>query len=212
MEATIPSLAVLAWSTVIIGFVHALAPDHWMPFVSIGRAQRFSRMRLIGVTLLCGLGHVGSSIIIGGIGLLLGFSLTNLEAVESQRGEVAGLLLIGFGLAYAVWGLKQARAHRHNLDPKRAVTIWTLVAIFALGPCEPLIPLMFVSAAHGWHAVLLVSALFAVITLVMMVGQTLLVYVGIDFFRWVHIPHHYSHVIAGLVIAGTGALVMFLGI
>ena len=212
MEPTIPSLAVLVWSTVIIGIVHALAPDHWMPFVSIGRAQHWSKAKLIGVTALSGLGHVGSSIVIGGFGLLLGFSLTHLEAVESQRAEVAGLLLIGFGLAYAVWGLKQARAHRHSLDPKRAVTIWMLVAIFVLGPCEPLIPLMFVSAAHGWHAVLLVSGLFAAITLVMMVGQTMLVYLGLDLFRWVRIPHHYSHVIAGLVIVGTGLLVMFLGI
>ena len=208
----IPSLAVLAWSTVVIGVVHALAPDHWMPFVSIGKAQQYSKTKLIGVTLLSGVGHVGSSIVIGSIGLLLGFSLTNLEALESQRGEVAGLLLIGFGLAYAIWGLKQVRAHRHDLDPNRAVTVWMLVAIFVLGPCEPLIPLMFVSAAHGWQAVFVVSALFAVITLVMMVGQTLLVYKGIDFFRWVHIPHHYSHVIAGLVIVATGLLVMVLGI
>ena len=178
------SLSVLILSTTTIGIIHALAPDHWVPFVSIARAQRWSPAKLVGVTLLSGLGHVGSSILIGALGLALGFGLTGLEALESQRGEVAGLLLIGFGLAYAVWGLKQMRRHRHEpLDPRRAVTIWALVAIFVLGPCEPLIPLMFLSAAHGWGAVLIVSGLFGLITLVMMVGQAYLAYRGLDLLR-----------------------------
>ncbi len=208
----VPSLTVLMWSTAMIGVVHALAPDHWVPFVSIGQAQQWSKTRLVGVTLLSGLGHVGSSIVLGSIGLALGFSLSNLEAAESYRAEVAGSLLIVFGLIYAAWGLKQARAPHAAHDSKRAVTIWALVAIFVLGPCEPLIPLMFVSAAHGWHAVVTVSALFAGITLVMMTGQALLGYLGVNLFKFVRINHHYSHVFAGLVIAATGLMVMTLGI
>ncbi len=34
------SLSVLLMSTLTIGVVHALAPDHWVPFVSVGRAQK----------------------------------------------------------------------------------------------------------------------------------------------------------------------------
>jgi len=206
------SLTVLLWSTATIGVVHALAPDHWVPFVSIGQAQQWSKTKLVGVTLLSGLGHVGVSILLGGIGLMLGFSLSGLEAVESHRAEVAGLLLIVFGLVYAAWGLKQARAPHAPPNPKRTVTIWALVAIFVLGPCEPLIPLMFVSAAHGWPAVLAVSGLFAGITLAMMTGQALLGYLGVNLFKFVRINHHYSHVIAGLVIVSTGLMVMALGI
>lgn len=212
MEHT-SSLWILIVSTSAIALVHTLAPDHWVPFVSIGRAQNWSTGKLVWVTLLSGLGHVGSSIVIGSIGLVFGFSLTGLEAVESQRAEVAGMLLIGFGLAYAVWGLKQVRSHKHHhIDTKRTVTIWTLVAIFVLGPCEPLIPLMFVSATHGWGAVILVTGIFSLITIAMMLLQALLVYKGIGFFKFVNISHHYSHPIAGVVIAVTGIMVMFLGI
>ena len=209
---TAPSLAVLIWSTATIGVVHALAPDHWVPFVGIGQAQQWSKTRLIGVTLLSGLGHVGSSILIGSLGLMLGFSLTALETAEMHRASVAGWVLIVFGLVYAAWGLKQARAPRHPANPKRTVTIWALVAIFVLGPCEPLIPLMFISAAHGWPAVLVVSGLFGGITLVMMVGQVLLGYLGVNLFKRVRINHHYSHLIAGLVIVATGLMVMILGL
>ncbi|MDZ7344181.1 MAG: hypothetical protein ONA90_06665 [candidate division KSB1 bacterium] len=206
------SLGVLLASTVTIGFVHALAPDHWVPFVSIGRAQKWSKAKLVWVTLLAGIGHVGSSIVIGTIGLLLGFSLTHLESVESQRAQVAGLLLIGFGLAYAIWGIKQVRHHHHHeIDPKRSVTLWTLFAVFVLGPCEPLIPLMFVGAAQGWMAVALVSALFGVVTLIMMIGQALLVYTGVGLVRFKRVEH-YSHAIAGFVISLTGGMVMLFGI
>ncbi|MFQ6113315.1 MAG: hypothetical protein ACE5NG_04395 [bacterium] len=210
--ASVDSLSVLFISTFTIGVVHALAPDHWVPFVSIGRAQRWSKTKLAWVTFVSGIGHVGSSIVIGSIGLILGFSLTNLSGIESHRGQVAGLLLIGFGLAYAIWGLKHVRHHHHHeIDPGRSVTIWTLVAIFVLGPCEPLIPLMFVGAAHGWMAVVLVSVLFSIVTLLMMVGQALLGHMGFDLIRFEKIEH-YSHAAAGVVIAITGGMVMWLGI
>jgi sulfite exporter TauE/SafE len=206
------SLSLLLVSTATIAVIHALAPDHWLPFVSIGRAQKWSRAKLVWVTFLSGLGHVGSSIAIGAIGLVLGFSLTSLEGIESQRAEVAGLLLVGFGLAYAVWGLKQVRRHQHRqIDPQRTVTLWTLFAIFVLGPCEPLIPIMFISAANGWIAVALVSACFGVITLAMMIGQVLLVDAGVGLVRFAKLEH-FGHTLAGLVIAVTVGMVMFLGI
>ncbi len=208
---TAPSLSVLLVSTFTIAVVHALAPDHWLPFVSLAKARGWSKTRLAWITFLCGLGHVGSSIAIGSVGLLLGFKLTSLSNMESGRAEVAGLLLIGFGLAYSVWGLKRMRDHHHHVDADRATTFWALFVVFLLGPCEPLIPLMFVGAAQGWSAVLLTSALFAVVTLFMMVGQTLLGFIGLSFIRFKKVEH-FGHIAAGLIIALTGGMVMFLGI
>jgi hypothetical protein len=211
MEPT--SATVLILSTAAIAFVHALAPDHWIPFVSIAQAQGWSRTKLLSVTLVSGIGHVGSSLAIGALGLFFGFQLTALEAFESQRAEVAGLLLIGFGMAYALWGIRHAREHRQaSPDRRKQATIWALVALFVLGPCEPLIPLLFVSAAESWKAVVLVSAVFAVITLIMMLAQVLLAHEGVGFFRSFQINHHHGHAIAGAVIALSGMLVMFLGI
>ena len=206
------SLWLLMASTLSIGVLHALAPDHWVPFVGIGKARKWSKAKLAWITLVCGIGHVGSSILIGSIGIVLGFSLTNLEGLESQRGQVAGLLLVGFGLAYAVWGMKHLGRHTHGeSDPNRSITLWALMAIFVLGPCEPLIPLMFVGAAHGWHAVFLVSLLFGGVTLLMMVGQALLGFNAADFLPLRKLEP-YSHSMAGLIIALTGGMIMFLGI
>lgn len=210
------SLWVLLTSTAFIAFIHALAPDHWMPFVAIGKAQGWSKIRLLWVTFISGLGHVGISIVFSVIGILLGFSLSRLKNIEGHRGEIAIWLLIGFGIAYMVWGIKKAREHHHHdIDQeqlkKKTVAVWTLFAIFILGPCEPLIPLVFLGYNYGYAGVIGVCAIFSFITIFMMLAQSLLVFMGI---QWVKsdIAERYSHAFAGLVIALTGVFVMALGI
>ncbi len=41
------------------------------------------------ITLLCGLGHIGSSVVLGLIGVALGLAVNKLEIVESVRGNLA---------------------------------------------------------------------------------------------------------------------------
>ena len=47
----------------------AVGVDHSLPFVMLGRARGWSLRRTLGMTALCGLGHVGTSVIIGAIGV-----------------------------------------------------------------------------------------------------------------------------------------------
>jgi cadmium resistance protein CadD (predicted permease) len=187
-----------------------------MPFAAIGKAQKWPKAKLAFITFVSGIGHVGSSILVGAIGILLGFSLSRLSAAESHRGEIALWLLIGFGIAYTVWGLKKARDYNHeHVDAEKlkskTVTMWTLFAIFVLGPCEPLIPLMFLATDYGWAGILVTSLTFSIVTIFMMLAQSLLAYAGIQLIRH-DITERYSHAFAGFVIFLTGAFVMVLGI
>lgn len=209
------SYLLLLLSTLSIGFLHSLAPDHWMPFAVIGKAKKWSKARLAAVTLVSGIGHVGSSILLGCIGILLGFSLANLKAVESHRSEIGLWLLIGFGIAYTIWGLKKARDYKHeHIDTreidKKTITMWTLFAVFVLGPCEPLVPLMFLATEYGWAGIIMTSIVFSLVTIFMMLAQTFLAYFGIQLIRH-DIADRYSHAFAGLVIALTGFFIMFIG-
>ncbi len=210
------SLWILLVSTASIAFLHALAPDHWMPFVVISKAQKWSKVRLFWMTLISGVGHVGISILFSAVGILLGFSLSKLEGVEGQRGQIALWLLIGFGLAYMIWGLKKGREHRHkHIDKKmlkkKTVAVWTLFAVFILGPCEPLIPLAFLGYNYGFFGILLVSLVFSLTTIIMMLAQTFLAALGV---QWIKndVAERYSHALAGMVIALTGVFVLNMGI
>lgn len=98
------------------GFVHTLlGPDHYLPFIMISWARKWSRAKTAIITFLCGIGHIASSVILGAIGVALGLVVGNLEAVESARGDVAAWLLIAFGLAYTVWGIRRAYKNRPHV-------------------------------------------------------------------------------------------------
>src|SRR5678816_1792843 len=89
----------LAIAGATVGALHALAPDHWLPIAAVSRARGWSVARTARVALLCGFGHVTASALLGVIALVSGTAVV--EALGARTGAVAGLLLIGFGAAYA---------------------------------------------------------------------------------------------------------------
>lgn len=107
----------LAGTAATIGFVHTvIGPDHYLPFIVISRARKWPLPKTLIISFLCGLGHVLSSVVLGLVGIALGLAVGHLEKVESTRGSIASWLLVGFGLAYLVWGLRKAyrsRPHEH---------------------------------------------------------------------------------------------------
>ncbi len=110
-------LAILAVTAASIGFLHTLlGPDHYLPFVVLARARGWSLPRTALVTLLCGIGHVAGSAVLGLVGIGLGLAVSRLEAVEAWRGDLAAWLLIAVGVLYGAWGLHRAlrgKGHRH---------------------------------------------------------------------------------------------------
>jgi nickel/cobalt exporter len=234
-------ILVLAGTAASIGFVHTvLGPDHYLPFIVIGRARQWALPKTLFVSLLCGLGHVLSSVVIGFAGIALGIAVFRLEGVESFRGGLAAWLLIGFGLAYFVWGLHRAirkkphkhlhfhaesmehehahthqntqHSHVHDEKAKQNITPWILFIIFVFGPCEPLIPLlMYPAAKHNISGIIIVTLAFGIATI-----STMLVIIsaaswGIRFIRLGRLEN-YVHAIAGAMIFISGVSVQFLGL
>src|SRR6185436_8874528 len=91
---------VLALSAVSIGSLHTIAPDHWVPFAALARAQGWSRGRTARITALCGFGHVTVSVLLGLLALVFGLEM--LRLVGERMEAVAGVLLVAFGLGYAM--------------------------------------------------------------------------------------------------------------
>jgi len=110
---------VLAGTAASLGFIHTvIGPDHYLPFIVISRARNWTLRKTLFISFLAGLGHILSSVVLGFVGIALGIAVARLEGVESARGEIAAWLLIGFGLAYFLWGMRRAwkakpHAHAH---------------------------------------------------------------------------------------------------
>ncbi|MFQ5590872.1 MAG: hypothetical protein ACE5HE_06905 [Phycisphaerae bacterium] len=110
------NLAVLCGTALSVGFVHTLlGPDHYLPFVALSRIRGWSLKKTAFVTLLCGMGHVLSSVVLGVIGITFGVAVLKLERIEQYRGELAGWLLLAFGLVYFVWGVRRGICNRPHI-------------------------------------------------------------------------------------------------
>lgn len=112
------TVLLLAMTAAFVGFFHTvIGPDHYLPFIVISKARKWRLAKTTGITIVCGIGHVLSSIVIGFIGIALGLAVAHLVKVESFRAEIAAWALIAFGLVYMVWGLRHAwkkKKHTHS--------------------------------------------------------------------------------------------------
>lgn len=228
-------LGALIITAVGIGTFHTLiGVDHYIPFVALSKVNNWKYLRTMVIVLICGIGHVLTSILLGLLGIWLGTELGLLENIESTRGFIAVWFLIGFGLLYALWGLWRAyknKPHRHTLANGQIVehthhakehqleqeaagkkhqqrAFWGLFIVLVLGPCEPLIPLMFSASALNALAVSAVVIVFSLCTIATMILATTLVLKGINMLKlqkW----ERYGHLIAGisLVLCGVALLI-----
>ena len=224
-----------------IAFFHTLfGPDHYVPFIMMSWSRKWSTTKTAMITILCGIGHVGSSVILGLIGVAMGLAVKKLEIVESVRGDFAAWLLTAFGLAYLVWGLRQAyrnkphvhshlhtdtsehthvhghhEEHLHVHDGKKnlpSIAPWTLFVIFVFGPCEPLIPiLMYPAAQSSLFGLVVVTGVFSVITIGTMLVTVLLSRAGVDFLPLTQIQR-FTHALAGGAIFLCGLAIVFIGL
>lgn len=232
-------LTILTVTAASIGFFHTLlGPDHYLPFIVMARARKWSPIKTTWITVLCGIGHILSSVLLGSIGVVLGIAVTRLEVVESFRGNLAAWAIVAFGLVYLIWGLRRAlrnrphkhrhihqedshthmhihtKEHMHVHEKKGAVSLtpWILFTIFVFGPCEPLIPmLMYPAAKNSLFGLVLVTGVFGVVTIVTMLSIVLISSLGVNLLpmgRW----ERYTHALAGGTISLCGMAILFLGL
>lgn len=217
------ALDILLATAATVGIGHTLLGiDHSLPFIALARARGWSLRQALGVTALCGVGHVLSSVLLGSIGIALGVATEKLTTVEAARGGLAAQMLVVFGLLYAAlaWWKRRRHDHFHADDvghdaaiaPSRTSTIWALFILFVLGPCEALIPMLMVpAAAHAWVWVLAVVGVFALATVGTMLVTVAVGLLSLNRARMRGLAP-YADVVAGLSIAGSGVAIQLLGI
>ena len=232
-------LTILYITAASIGFFHTIfGPDHYLPFIVMGKARNWTLVKTSIITFLCGIGHIASSVMLGFVGIAFGITVMKLEALEAFRGNIAAWALIGFGLAYFIWGIRAAirnkphrhahfhngekvhghehahvgeHSHVHNEDTKN-ITPWVLFTIFVLGPCEPLIPiLMYPAAKKSLNGLFLVTGIFGTVTISTMLMIVILTSFGVKLLPFGRLER-YTHALAGATIFLSGLAIQFLGL
>lgn len=199
------------------GFFHVLlGPDHYLPFIVMAKARKWSCAKAVVMTTLAGVFHLGISVVLALLAIRFGISVIRLETFESVRGQWAAWGLIAFGLCYLVYGLRLILRETVNQKCEQKPAhywTWLFFLIFVFGPCEPLIPLFMVPAIrHQSQMAFMMTVVFSATTLMTMVGCVLAAVIGSERLTIFAPCRRYVHAIAGLVILLCGCGVQFLGL
>lgn len=192
----------------VVAFLHAALPTHWLPFVLVGRAQKWSTGRTLGVTLLAGLGHVSLTIVLG-----LAVVAAGLVA-EPHLGHAFHWIIGGVMAAIGVFYLLRGR-HRHaTLDGARPfasdrAAITALVVLLTLSPCEAFLPYYLAGMEHGVAGFLTLSAVLLIATSAGMLLFTGLSLAGFNRLGLARLEQ-YEEIILGVALIVIGAAVAFL--
>lgn len=193
-------------------FLHAALPTHWLPFVLVGRAQRWTLARTLGAAAAAGLAHIASTAVVGGLIVMAGLALN--RWVEGLLPHLSAALLFIFGAFYLARATLMRPAVASGPAPQtpapavsNAAAFWGLVAVMAVQPGEVLLPIYLSTAEEGLAALSLLTLSFAAGTVAGMVLLTTLARAGASILRlerWAR----YEGAVLGLALIGLGLLVM----
>lgn len=202
-------------SAAFVGFVHSLAPAHWIPVVLVSKARGWTPGRAALGALVAASGHIAFSVLLGVAGVEVAAHV--LEDYEVTVERYAALAAAGFGLLYGLWALKRhhgCSGHgHHGPDPdgarKRNGTPMLFLLSVGFSPCVAALPVFGAATAFGGLAVALSMLAFALGVLSALVGATLLVSTGL-----MKLDHpfleHYGDAITGFSVFVMGiALFLF---
>ncbi len=183
----------LVGAVAVVGVLHTIVPDHWVPITLIARQRGWSRSETISAAVKAGTGHVLSTL---AIALVVWFAGA---AVATHFGHLVDLAssvaLIAFGLWIAISALLEMRqgGHGHTHDHGHSHSHWhehpehhhhdghshdhdhehdhksthrtALILILGSSPMVEGIPAFFAAGKYGAGLIALMSAVFAMSTI-----------------------------------------------
>lgn len=196
--------------SIIISLLHAIIPNHWLPVLAIGKKEGWSLSETSRITLIAGLSHVISTVIIGILLGLIGEELA--EHLDHFTHVIAPAILILLGLYF----IRQHYRHKHfhvendRLEKKTKASIVTaLVVAMFLSPCMEIEAYFLLAGTQGWYMMALIAIMYSVITIAGMLIWVRIVYKGLLKLNW-HKWEHSAGIITGVTLVITGIITIFI--
>lgn len=233
------ALATIAATGFTVAFFHAAIPTHWLPFVLVARARKWSRGKALGVSVFAGLGHVALTSLLGLAIAWFGFQLD--EHFGHAFTRVAGGVLLVVA-AFYFWRQFSGRGLMHHHTPgghhepsascghdekhshieeelegsalvAEAKGDWAAISglfvMLTLSPCEGFLPVYLSGVQFGWQGFFVLSGILAAGTLGGMMLFTWLTLVGLEKVEFKRIERWEAGLL-GLVFSVLGVLMLTL--
>lgn len=196
-------------SVLAISILHAILPNHWLPFVALSKQLEWDSRKTTGITMLAAFAHSLSTVIIG---ILLALGGMTLNGLLPYFKYVAAGILISLGVLF-VWR-HQHHLHFHLKELKvtkktsLSVVIGSLLLAMFLSPCLEVGALFLVAGTSGISLTLIIAGIY---TLTSVLGITLFTWLalhGLKKMDW-HKLEHNSGLVSGIILILTGLIFVF---
>lgn len=197
--------------TILLSLLHAIIPNHWLPVLAVAKKQNWKLRETLQITFLAGMAHVISTLFIGFLISILGYTLK--EQTTHFLHIIAPLILIAMGIFFIY-----QHHHHHHFDLKAAKgneplskrkIVALLIGAMFLSPCLEIEGFFLMAGGIGVSAVIQISTIYTLLTVGGMLIWVTWAYKGLSIKNW-HSIEHNAGIITGLVLVATGVLSFFL--
>ena len=201
--------------SILLSILHAAIPNHWIPMVAIGKAEKWTRSETLWVTALAGLAHTLSTVLIGLVIGLIGYNLSTLGEFITRIAAPA--VLVTLGIVYLILDLKKSQHHHDHVKidsvsrKSKFTIIFSLCIAMFFSPCLEIEAFYFSAGTLGFLSVAIMSIIYIVITVSGMVVLVNYGFKGVEKLKWHFLEHHEKR-ITGLVLVVLGVFAYFVKI
>lgn len=194
--------------SIVLSILHAFIPNHWLPVLAIGRKENWDLSETTRVTMIAGLSHATSTVLIGALLALIGAKISSVA--ENFTAFIAPGLLVALGVFYIYQHMRHHHFHLHGHPEQvsKNKLVLSLVSAMFLSPCFEIEAYFLLAGAEGWLFVLLLAGLYTIITVGGMVIWVRLAYSGLQKMNW-HALDHNAGIITGVTLIISGILSFF---
>ena len=189
----------ILYSLVSVGFsaafIHSILPNHWLPFVLVGRIRNWRIGKVLGVTAIAGGGHVLFTTLLGFVMVYAGIQV--LPSIEEYIRPLIAFILAAVGIYHTIYYF--LRKGHYHAKPSDKATIISLFLMLTFSPCEAFLPIYLTAVPFGWKAFLALSVVLAMATLSGMLFFTALSFQGALKLN-LHFLEHYERMIIAVIL------------
>ena len=198
----------------LVGILHMSAPDHWLTLCVLARNKKWAPKKLFGISFMTAIGHVGLSVALGLVVVIIGLVFSHLISYYLDIG--IGLVMVGAGLVVGIIPLvRKSEHHNHNPEhdeEKKYGKLTQKIGYFAilgaaLSPDPSIIPIYLSAISAGFYFALELSVVFAAASILTLVLLVQLGTMGLAK-SLAKIPEKYNDSMVGFVIMAIGIYVL----
>ncbi len=191
--------------SLLLSVIHASIPNHWLPIIAIGKAEKWTVRETLTATAIAGFAHILSTVIIGTIVGFIGWQLSS--SYDGITHYVAPAILILLGVVYiGIDIMKSGHSHDHshiNQNVLQSRSKWAIILSLSLAmflsPCAELEIYFFQAGTLGWAGIFIVSLVYMICTVTFMMILVYLGTLGVSRLNWSFLEHHNRLVTGGVL-------------